>query len=456
MAIEPSVQPAPPQAGELGATVPYERFLDCVHCGLCTAACPTYLERGDENDSPRGRIYLMRALVDGRLELDDQVLGHLDLCLDCRACETACPSGVQYGRLIEPFRVELRERLGVGRGARGLERWVIERLLPYRGRLRFALGLARLAQVSGLDWLLTCTRAERLLPRVLRAMRHQLPRFRFFTPRLPERIPAEGKQRATVALLSGCVADVVFRTTHHATARVLARNGCTVLVPREQACCGALAYHAGLLRAALPGMLRNVAVFSRIEADAIVVNVAGCGSTLKDYPHILREAEALTEGAEREAVRRALADAERMASKVRDITEFLYALGPVTPRGPIEMDAVYHDACHLAHAQGIRSEPRRLLEMVPGLRLVPLEEGEVCCGAAGTYALSEPEMSAALAARKAERIMQTGAHAVFTANAGCLIQIQRALQQRHYHAWVAHPIEALDLSYRELPPPLPQ
>ncbi len=444
-------------SGPLGQSIPYERFLDCVHCGLCTAACPTYLVRGDENDSPRGRIYLMRALVDGRLSLDDSVLRHLDLCLDCRACETACPSGVGYGRLIEPFRVELRERLAAGRGARGLERWLVERLFPNRMLLRGALGLARLAQVTGLDWLIGTLRLDRMMPSVLRAMRAQLPRFRFFTPRLRERIEPEGEHRATVALLTGCVADVVFRTTHHATVRVLARNGCRVLVPRGQSCCGALAYHAGFLTASLPAMLQTVELFSGLEIDALVVNVAGCGSTIKDYPHILQEALALVEEPEqRNAIERALPRAEAVAARTRDISEFLIELGPQPPRGRMELRAVYHDACHLAHAQGIRSEPRRLLQMIPGLELVPIEESEVCCGAAGTYALSEPEMSEELAQRKAERIMGTGAHAVFTANAGCLIQIGRALRQRHYHAWVAHPIEALDLSYRELPPPLPQ
>ncbi len=445
------------QTARLGQSIPYERFLDCVHCGLCTAACPTYLVRGDENDSPRGRIYLMRALVDGKLELDPTVLQHLDLCLDCRACETACPSGVGYGRLIEPFRVELRERFSAGHAASGLERWVIERLFPNRFLLRSALGLARLTQVTRIDRLMDLLRLDALLPRVLRSMRRQLPPFRFFSPGLPERIEPEGTPRATVALLTGCVADVLFRPTHHATARVLVRNGCRVLAPRGQSCCGALAYHAGLLRGALPHMLRTIELFSSLDADVLVVNVAGCGSTIKDYAHILEEALTVVEDrTDREAIEHALPRARELAAKTRDVSEFLLELGPEPPRGRIELEAVYHDACHLAHAQGIRTQPRQLLQMIPGLRLVPIEESEVCCGAAGSYAISEPEMSEALARRKADRIMRTRAHAVFTANAGCLIQIQRALREAHYHAWVAHPVEALDLSYRELPPPLPQ
>lgn len=436
--------------------IPYERFLDCVHCGLCTAACPTYLELGDENEGPRGRIYLMRAVADGRLELDRRVIGHLDHCLDCRACETACPSGVQYGRLIEPFRVALRDQLRASPSIGPLERFIIGRVLSSRVMLRVSLGLARLAQVSGLDWLAGKVGLTWLLPRVLRRMREQLPRFRYFTPKLPQVLPPHGEQRARVILFTGCVADVVFRDTHHATARVLQRNGCEVLVPRNQVCCGALAYHAGLLSPSLPLILANVEALHDVEADAIVVNVAGCGSMLKDYRHVLEEALPVVEPDQRAAVERALEKVDRLVQRVRDVNEFLWELGPIPPRGRIDMKAVYHDACHLAHAQRIRTQPRKLLEMIPGLELVPLAESEVCCGAAGTYALTEPELSDRLARRKAEHVLETGARAVFTPNAGCLIQMQRALQQCGYAAWVAHPIEALDRSYRELPPPLPR
>lgn len=441
--------------GVPGPHIPYERFLDCVHCGLCTAACPTYLELGDENESPRGRIYLMRAVTDGRLELDARVIAHLDHCLDCRACETACPSGVQYGRLIEPFRVGLRDYLNAGPSIGRLGRFVIGRMFSSRPLLRLSLGLARLAQVTGLDWLAGTLGVTRLLPRTLQRMREQLPRFRFFTPRLPRRLPPIGEKRARVVLFTGCVADVVFRETHWATARVLQHNGCEVIVPRNQVCCGALAYHAGLLRPSLPLMLANVQALAEVDADAIVVNVAGCGSMLKDYRHALEEAATVVEPHMRGEVERALERVDRLVSRVRDISEFLWQLGPIPPRGRMEMKAVYHDACHLAHAQRIRTEPRKLLSLIPGLELVPLTESEVCCGAAGTYAITEPELSDRLARRKAEHIMSTGAHAIFTPNAGCLIQIQRALRERHYPAWIAHPVEALDRSYQELPPPLP-
>ncbi len=460
-AEEAAVQTGPEQAGSAPATgnparpIPYERFLDCVHCGLCTAACPTYLELGDENEGPRGRIYLMRAVADGRLELDDRVVRHLDHCLDCRACESACPSGVQYGRLIEPFRVGLRDELGKSPAIGRLERLVIGRLLSSRPALRVSLGAARLAQVTGLDWLMNKTGLSALLPRTLRRMREQLPRFRYFVPRLPRRLKPVGERRARVVLFTGCVADVVFRQTHWATARVLQQNGCEVHVPRGQKCCGALAYHAGLLRPALPLILANIRALRDVEADAIVVNVAGCGSMLKDYRHVLEEALAIADPGARGEIEQCLEWADQVVSRVRDVTEFLCELEPVPPRGRMDLRAVYHDACHLAHAQRIRSEPRRLLRMVPGLELVDLPESEVCCGAAGTYALTEPELSDRLARRKADNIVATGVHAIFTPNAGCLIQIQKALRDRDYAAWIAHPVEVLDRSYRELPPPLP-
>jgi glycolate oxidase iron-sulfur subunit len=425
------------------AGIPYDLFLDCVHCGLCTAACPTYLETGNENDSPRGRIYLMRGATDGRIDLSPDVRRHLELCLDCRSCETACPSGVQYGRLIEPFRVAMEQSGDAARPKTGdwFHRLILFGLFPYPGRVRWAVAPARLAQVLGLDWLLGKLGVYGLLPARLRQLHDMLPRFRFFTRRLPELLPATGRRRARVALFTGCVGDALFRETNWATARVLQANGCEVVVPRSQVCCGAIHYHAGQAEPALDFLRANCRAFDPAGVDAIVVNVAGCGAMLKDYAHIAAQA-----GVEPES-------ADRFTAKVRDISEFLVELGPVPPPGALPLTATYHDACHLAHAQRIRTQPRRLLELIPGLKLLPLAETEVCCGAAGTYNLTEPEMSERLAQRKQANIRATGAEAVFTANIGCLMQIQRKLRETESRMWAAHPIEALDLSYRGLRAP---
>lgn len=433
----PEAPPAtPPQAGaNPGSGIDYELFLDCVHCGLCTAACPTFVETGNENDSPRGRIYLMRAVTDGRLALTDDVRRHLELCLDCRACETACPSGVQYGKLIEPFRVAM-EAAGQERAksADWFHRWILFGIFPYPHRMRQALAPARWAQRLGLMTLAERSGLVKLLPRRLRQLVAMLPPLSAEQPPLPEFLPAKGPRRARVALFIGCVADVMFRSTHWATARVLQENGCDVLVPRRQVCCGAIHFHAGASEPARQFADANAAAFPLDEVDAVIVNVAGCGAMLKDYGHHWPGAG---------EARRAL-----LAGKVKDIHEFLDALGMVPPRGEIRAVATYHDACHLGHAQKIREAPRRLLAQIPGLEMRELAETELCCGAAGTYNLTEPEMAARLSRRKLANIERTGAQVVLAANAGCLLQIVREARQQGRPLRVMHPIELLDLSYR--------
>jgi glycolate oxidase iron-sulfur subunit len=426
----------------LGASIPYERFLDCVHCGLCTSACPTYLETGNENDSPRGRIYLMRAVTDGRLDMTDAVRRHLDLCLDCRSCETACPSGVQYGRLIEPFRVEMQQAGGRANGKAPTPNWfrrvVLYGLFPYPRRMKWALWPARVAQMLKLDRAAEVLGLTKLLPRPLRRMQALLPPLGARPAALPEVLPPIGPKRARVGLFTGCVAEAVFPNTNRATARVLQQNGCEVVVPRSQVCCGAIHYHSGSGVAAMDFFRRNAAAFAD-DLDAVIVNVAGCGSMLKDYGHV---AEELNAG---EATASKLAD---LAGKTRDVTEFLAELGPVRPTGEIPLMATYHDACHLVHAQGVRQPPRDLLAMIPGLKLVPLPESDICCGAAGSYNLTEPEMADRLAERKLRHIRQTGAQAVITGNAGCALQIQSALRQSGDSLPVYHPLDLLDMSYR--------
>ncbi len=449
----PGLPSLPATKSHFDAGIDYELFLDCVHCGLCTAACPTYAELGNENDGPRGRIYLMRAVTDGRLELNQPVRRHLELCLDCRACETACPSGVQYGRLIEPFRIAMERAPtgpegaadGTAEGAAKFaaksddwfHRWILFGLFPYPARLRKALAPARWAQRLGMIGALEKTGIIRLLPPRLRQLVRMLPPLRRAEPPLPAVLPAIGKRRARVALFTGCVGDAMFRATNWATARVLQQNGCDVLTPPQQVCCGAIHFHAGQSEPARQFADANRAAFDTRCLDAVIVNVAGCGAMLKDYGHHWPDAEQ--------------ADRAAFAAKVKDVHEFLDELGIVPPTGEIPLVATYHDACHLVHAQRIRAAPRRLLARIPGLELRELPESELCCGAAGTYNLTEPEMAARLSQRKLNNIRSTGARAVITANAGCLLQIAREARQQGERLPLYHPMDLLDRSYRGVP-----
>jgi glycolate oxidase iron-sulfur subunit len=424
----------------------YELVLDCVHCGLCTASCPTYVETGNEADSPRGRIYLMRSVIDETLALDDDVKRHLDLCLNCRACETACPSGVQYGKLIEPFRTYMDSREPGRQVAplNWLQRQMLFRIFPSRTRTRLALAPARLLQWTGIDGVMEKIGVTRLLPRSLRAMKQMLPSLKPHYGSLPELLPAEGKRRAKVGLFLGCVADALYPQTNLNTARVLQKNGVEVWIPRAQQCCGALHYHAAMEQPAKELAATNCEVFGFTstlpnDLDAIVTNAAGCGAMLKDYAHLMHDSPHADAAA-------------AFNAKVRDIHEFLYDLGPIAPAHPLPITATYHDACHLRHAQQIQKQPRSLLELIPEMTLLPLPESELCCGAAGSYNLTQPEMAARLGDRKAERIQATGAKAVLIGNVGCLMQIARHLKPIAPNIWCAHPIDALWASYSgELP-----
>jgi glycolate oxidase iron-sulfur subunit len=419
--------------------IDYALMLDCVHCGLCTSACPTYVETGLEADSPRGRIYLMRSVIDGRAPLDETVKNHLDLCLNCRACETACPSGVQYAKLIEPFRVHLAKTGQQSQHLPWIQRQVLEYIFPYARRNRLALMPARWMQALGIDRFLEKSGLISLLPKSLRQMQDMLPRLKPHYGKLPEVLPAEGPKRARVGLFLGCVADAIYPETNLATAKVLQKNGCEVWLPRNQGCCGALHYHAGVEEPAVAFAEANLRAFGFTSEewkslDAVVVNAAGCGAMLKDYAHLTHHSELAAAG-------------EAFAGKVQDVSEFLMKLGPIKPTYPLNLKATYHDACHLCHAQQIRKPPRQLLEMIPGLELVALNETEICCGAAGSYNLTQPEMAERLGERKAKNILETGAEAVLTGNVGCLLQVSRHLRKHAPNMWVAHPIDALWRSY---------
>lgn len=426
-----------------GRNIDYQRFMDCVHCGLCLGSCPTYVETGNENDSPRGRIYLWRAVTDGRAAVADEVRAHLDLCLECKACETACPSGVQYGQIISSYKKDMARRGFVAPTLNFLQRWMLFHLTPYRGRMRLALSPLWLAQTLGLRGLID--RLGGLLPRSLRNMQEIVPPLTRHYGRLPEVLPAEGRRRARVALFIGCAADAFFPQTTLATARVLQKNGCEVWVPRGQGCCGALHEHAGLEAQGQAMAAANAEAFGRQldGVDAIVNNAGGCGPVLKHYDHLLAPTAQAETG-------------QRFARKVKDIHEFLVELGPLAPTHPVPITAAYHDACGLSHGQKIRSQPRQLLALIPELKLVPLAESEHCCGAAGSYNLTQPEMSAVLGERKARHVLATGAQALFTGNVGCLLQIARHLRLLHADFWVAHPVDALWASYSgEMPPGIP-
>ena len=430
--------PVLPPAPNLGRNIDYELFMDCVHCGLCLSSCPTYVETGDENDSPRGRIYLWRAVTDGRAELNAEVRRHLDLCLECRCCESACPSGVQYGKIIGSYKKDMTRFFPPAPTVNALQRFMLFHLTPYAGRMRLALAPMRLLQRIGLYGLVR--RMGRLLPRSLRLMQEIVPPLAPHYGRLPEVLPAEGKRRARVAMFTGCAADAFFPQTNLNTVRVLQRNGCEVWIPRTQVCCGALHYHAGLEKKAEQLAADNCTAFGKgledglEKVDAIINNAGGCGPVLKEYGHLLEKTPATGVGA-------------AFASKVRDISEFLVELGPVKPTHPLPIKATYHDACGLSHAQKIRQPPRQLLSLIPGLELVPLAESEHCCGAAGSYNITQPEMSYALGQRKAKNIVATGAQAVFSGNVGCTLQIIRHLREMKPEMWVAHPVDALWASY---------
>jgi glycolate oxidase iron-sulfur subunit len=416
---------------------------DCVHCGFCLPACPTYLSWGEEMDSPRGRIDLMRGLTEGKIAWSDAVATHFDRCLGCMACVTACPSGVKYDVLIERTRADMEKHVERGPEDRR-RREMIFRVFPYPGRLRAVAALLWLYSRTGLQALV---RRSGLLPGRLAKMESLLPAVTFHNVggRLPERVPARGERRARVALLAGCVQRVFFPGVNEATIRVLSAEGCEVLVPRGQGCCGALSIHAGREDEALSFARDTIATFESVSAggavDAILVNAAGCGSNLKDYGRLFANDPGWA------------ARAAAFSAKVRDVNEFLAGLTPAAPRHPLRARIAYHDSCHLAHAQGVRAEPRRLLASIPGVELVEIPDGDQCCGSAGIYNLVQPESSEEIGARKVENVLSVKADLLASANPGCTLQIQKLLRQRGLALPAAHPIEILDasISGRQLP-----
>ncbi|QZA34280.1 (Fe-S)-binding protein [Hydrogenibacillus sp. N12] len=462
--------PDPPQAPD------YEL---CVHCGLCLDVCPTYLERGEELHSPRGRVFLIRQAAEGRLPLDAGLYEAVFQCLDCRACETACPSGVPVGRLIEAARGQVVRAMPSRGFRRFVEATLLRGLIPHPRCLDRAAALLRLYQRSGLARAARALRLTKLLPPHLRKLERALPAVRrSVRRRYPEALPAlrpsaaaraeaavaaaprsgsearppvslaaaasapaappafrpEFKRPKRVGVFTGCVMDVWYADVNEATVRVLRENGYDVVIPKDQRCCGALHVHAGDRETGKALARANLEAFLSRDVDAIVVNAAGCGAALKEYGHLLAE------DPERER-------AEAFAEKVYDVSEFLVRFGFRTPTGRVEATVTYHEACHLAHAQGIREAPRALLRSIPGLRLVEMPEADHCCGSAGIYNLTHPEMAEALLRRKVANV-PAEAEAVAMGNPGCMLQIASGLLEAGRRTEVVHTVALLDRAYR--------
>ena len=446
-------EPLNSEPGFRGVDVPAEADLyRCVHCGLCLSSCPTYATLRLETESPRGRIALMRAVHEGRVGISDRIVSHWEMCLQCRACEAVCPSGVPYGRIMEYTRAQTLAQDKQGPGLKRVNRLFLRAALPHPGRLRWGARLLRLYQRLGLRKLVRAAGRLKLLPGSLAQMDAQLPDLTapFFTPSKgiypaePRRTPltAGGSETPTVALLSGCVMPLAQGDTMRAAVRVLTRNGCDVAVPPGQVCCGALNLHAGDLELARRLARRNIDIFLAAGADQpgyrIVTASAGCGSNMKEYGELLKNDPRYAE------------PARRFAELTADITEFLAELPLDPPWGWVPRRVTYQDPCHLAHAQRISRQPRDLLRAIPGLELVEMEAASMCCGGAGFYAMVQPDLAGQILATKLDNIHAANADQVATANPGCMLQLEQGLQARGGPAnahKVVHVVDLLDEAY---------
>ena len=413
---------------------------DCVHCGFCLPACPTYVSWAHEADSPRGRIDLMKGVAEGAIPLDATVVEHIDACLGCMGCVPACPSGVRYDLLIEATRAKVEATYPRAPEDRAF-REMIFALFPYPERLRAVAAPMWAYAASGLRRLVHASGVLRFLPDRLRALENLLPplRARDLSHRLPPFAAAHGVKRARVALVAGCVQRVFFPGVNAATLRVLQAEGCEVIVPEGQGCCGALSLHSGRDGEAREFARALIERFERERFDAVIVNAAGCGSTLKQYGELFAE--------EPHWVKRA----EAFAEKVQDVNEYLAALEPRAARTPIERRVAYHDACHLAHAQRVRAQPRALLRSIPGLQLVEIPNGDQCCGSAGTYNLFEPQSAHEVGSRKVDNVLSVAPDIIASANPGCTLQMRSILRERGLDIAAAHPVELLDASINGTP-----
>ena len=431
--------------GFAGSDAPTEADLyRCVHCGLCLSACPTYVETQLETESPRGRIALMKAVHEGRTGISERLVSHWELCLQCRACEAVCPSGVPYGRLMEHTRAQVQDNNLASPELSRLSRLFLRAALPHNGRLRLAGHLMRAYQRWGLQGLVRRTGFLKALPGGLDEMEAQMPVMgdRFFSPSSrvypanPRVYSSEGQSSMTVGLLSGCVMPMMQGDTMRAAVRVLQRNGCDVVTPTTQGCCGALNLHAGDLELGRQLARRNIDAFRAAGVDVVITASAGCGSSMKEYGDLLRDdpdyADAATEFAE----------------NTRDITEFLAALPLDPPQAELPWRVTMQDPCHLAHAQRITDAPRQVLRSIPGLRLTEMAESSLCCGSAGFYSLIQRDMSQRLQLRKIRNALATEAQVIASANPGCMAQLEQGLRNTESDVRVKHVVEILDAAYQ--------
>ena len=414
-----------------------EDLYRCVHCGLCLSSCPTYVELGLETESPRGRIALMKAVKEGRLGISQRVTSHWDLCLQCRACEAVCPSGVPFGRLMESTRAQVRQHRKESWRLRLVSALFLRGALPHLARLRVGASLLRIYRRWGVQTLVRKSRLLKLLPGGVAELEAGLPSFShpFFGP-TPNVFPARGDARMTVGLLSGCVMPLVHGPTMQAAVRVLTRNGCDVAVPPGQGCCGALNLHSGDTSMARRMARRNIDVFLNAGVERIIVASAGCGSAMKEYRELLRDDPGYGE------------KAERFSNMTLDITEFLVSLPFDPPGGRLRGHITYQDSCHLAHAQRITDAPRAILNSIAGLDFVEMENASLCCGAAGIYSITQRELSRKLLESKMSGVAATGADTVVTANPGCVIQLEAGFRLAAIPGRVCHVVDILDEAYK--------
>lgn len=421
---------------------PKQSDLDkCVHCGLCLNACPTYRELGVEMDSPRGRIYQMVQIKTGEMPVNPSYIEHIDLCLACRACETACPSGVPYGRMVEAARAHIESHVERPWNVRLLRNVVFRHVLPSRGALRTAGTLLHFMRVSGLQKLARSTGLVRLFGQRLadaEAIAPDAEQPDFFSS-YGRTFPASGETKYRVALLGGCMANIFFARMNEATVRVLQRNGCEVSVPQDQTCCGALHVHSGERGTAEELARRNIDALLGSGYDAILTNAAGCGSTLKEYDDLLEEDERYAQ------------KARQFRALVNDVTEFLARIGVDTNMRPLPYRVTYQDSCHLAHGQKIRSAPRKLLQSIPGLQFVEMPLADLCCGSAGIYNVVQNEMSMAVLDRKMQMVNSVTPDVIATANPGCMLQLRAGVARHGGTQTVKHVVELLDEAYAPAP-----
>jgi glycolate oxidase iron-sulfur subunit len=409
----------------------------CVHCGLCLSACPTYTQLGVETESPRGRIAYMKAVHEGRLGISDRVVSHWEMCLQCRACEAVCPSGVPYGRIMEYTRAQVLAQDKQGKDLKRVNRLFLRSALPHPGRLRFGAHIIRAYQRSGMQKLVQHSGVLKILPGHLNELEAQFPVMdrQFFGPST-QVYQAKGEKKVTVGLLSGCVMPLMQGSTMHAAVRVLTRNGCDVVVPVGQGCCGALNLHAGDLETGRQLARRNIDVFLKAGVGRIITASAGCGSSMKEYHELLKHDPQYAE------------KARQFSDLTQDITEFLVSLPLDPPKARLERKVTYQDPCHLAHAQRITQEPRAILKAIPGVQLVEMEQSAMCCGSAGFYSLVQPDLAGKILDSKLKNVLATGTEQVITANPGCMMQLETGLRKQGVPGKVLHVVDILDEAYR--------